>query len=172
MKHVMCTRGMVALVDDTDFDLVSRHRWHAVANNKKGDIYYARTTVAGRFVWMHNLIIGCEAPHRVDHQDGDGLNNQRINLRPCTRSQNMANSPVRRNHSKTGFRGVYFIGTKSKPYSAQIRVDRRLVRLGTFHDPALAARAYDTAAAAFFGEFASLNFPDPGMAADRPGRAA
>ena len=97
MVEIPLTRGMVALVDDADAELVQGWRWQAVPRDK---CWYAaaRKHVLGSghkhqrsvHVYMHRLIL--PGVPRVDHRDGNGLNNQRHNVRPCTNSQNMANS--------------------------------------------------------------------------------
>jgi hypothetical protein len=108
---------------------------------------------------MHQLITGL---HGVDHQDRDGLNNQRYNLRASTHAQNMQNR--RYTHGSSQFNGVAWHKRVGK-WGATIRVSRpggggRKRHLGYFIDEEEAARAYDAAARALFGGFALLNFPD------------
>jgi len=45
-------------------------------------------------------------------------------------------------------------------WQAQITMDGKSIYLGRFNDSTRAAKAYDTAARIFFGEYAYLNFPD------------
>jgi hypothetical protein len=94
----------------------------------------------------------------VDHKDGNGLNNQRSNLRLATHAQNSSN---RRGHSKYGFKGVSenHRGIAS-PYKAAIRIGGSLIHLGCFKTTEEAARAYDAAARKAHGSYAFLNFPD------------
>ena len=54
----------------------------------------------------------------------------------------------------TGFKGVY---SRRAKYCAHIRVDGRLIHLGTFNTLKEAALEYNNAAKAHFGEFALLN---------------
>jgi len=98
----------------------------------------------------------------VDHKDGDGLNNQRSNLRRSSALQNSQNQRLSR-RNKSGFKGVFFKGPK---WMASIRMNGRSTHLGMFDSAEAAALAYDAAAAAAFGEFARLNFPDLGLDAD------
>jgi len=104
---------------------------------------------------MHTLITGWA---RVDHADGDGLNNQRSNLREATSAQNAANSRPRTGGT-SAFKGVCWVGGRRQCWTAQIRINRGTRFLGYFSDEVAAARAYDAAAVAAWGPFARLNFP-------------
>jgi hypothetical protein len=56
---------------------------------------YGRTMYAinktGKRITMHGFIMGKRDGLILDHKDGDGLNNQKSNLRFCTQSQNTQN---------------------------------------------------------------------------------
>jgi len=92
----------------------------------------------------------------VDHKNGNGLDNRKFNLRICTRSQNQQNKkkPI---SNTSGFKGVAWSKAANK-WCAYIAVNKERIHLGLFVDPKEAARAYDTAARKFFGEFARPNF--------------
>lgn len=80
-----------AIIDDSDFEAVSKHSWTGC--NSRGELFYARTRIAGKTVMMHRLIMASECNGlEVDHRDGDGLNNQRSNLRAVTHSENLQNT--------------------------------------------------------------------------------
>ena len=105
---------------------------------------------------MHRLILG-EPPSDqkviVDHRDGNGLNNQRSNLRWVTKQENNCN---RAGFGSSGFLGV----SKSRgKWVAKIRRDGIRYHLGTFVSEIEAAKAYDAKAIQLHGEFANLNFP-------------
>ncbi|MBE3141457.1 MAG: HNH endonuclease [Thermoplasmata archaeon] len=106
-------------------------------------------------IYIHRLIMN--APHGidVDHIDMDKLNNQRGNLRLCTRSQNMMNSGKRANNV-SGYKGVSLVG--GKYIRAQIRVNGEKIHLGNFPDSISAAKAHDEVARKYHGEFARTNF--------------
>jgi len=148
--------GRVALVDDSDYELVSAYRWCAVENswNPRLVLTYAVTHVSKRSAFMHRLITGYT---RVDHADNDGLNNQRWNLREATAGQNLANARLRSDNT-SGYKGVCWAKDKSR-WSAQICADGRTRHLGYYATAEDAARAYDAAALAIWGEFAHPNFP-------------
>jgi hypothetical protein len=161
--HGKYARGRVALVDDEDYELVMQYRWHvteAKRPRKQG------VTEAGPYVVcqprrgvsrvrMHTLITGW---NYVDHKDHDGLNNQRSNLREATASLNGANRRKMAGYSSV-FKGVSWL-KKQRIWVAKIRIDGQLRYLGRFRNEADAARAYDAAARAAWGEFAYLNFPN------------
>ncbi len=137
-----------ATVDLADLSLVSAYHW--VFN---GRYAYARVP-GGKFVLMHRLIVGDDDTECVDHIDGDGLNNQRYNLRPATRKENSRNRNSVSGRSK--FKGVTR-DTKTQRWRAKITVDGKIIRLGGFKSERLAAKAYDAAAEDLHGEFAKTN---------------
>ena len=90
----------------------------------------------------------------VDHKDRDGLNNQKFNLRLTTQIQNRANSCSRIGVSK--YKGVV-LNKPCKFWRARISFMRKSYALGYFINEIDAAKAYDTAAVKFHGEYANLN---------------
>ena len=94
---------------------------------------------------------------KIDHIDGDGLNNRRANLRHCTNQENCRNQGLARNN-RSGFKGVSWYPNSGK-WVATIWDGKRKVFLGYYADPVEAARAYDAKARELFGEFARPNFP-------------
>lgn len=137
--------GRYALVDKADEAVVAAHTWTSTDR-------YALATIDGRKVPMHRLIIGPPDNAFVDHEDGDGFNNQRHNLRICSHAENM------RNRTKVGgksrFKGVY---ATSRRWRAEIRADGKKHSLGTYATEREAAAAYDKAAKELHGAFAKTN---------------
>ena len=157
MKEIKLTRGKVALVDDADFEQLSRFKWSA--HESSGRFYAVRYDPAGN-VKMHRQILQAPQSIPVDHRDGDGLNNQRSNLRLASASLNIANERTRPHSSQ--FRGVSW-NKKRNRWVAIIGHRYRLHYLGSYAIEEDAARAYDAEALKRFGEFARLNFPEPGV---------
>ena len=88
-------------------------------------------------------------------QDGDGLNNQRSNLRPCTNAQNQMNARSRKN-STSKFLGVNWHKGRSK-WQSEIRAPGRRIYLGGFETEIEAAIIYNIAARKYYGKFANPN---------------
>ncbi len=150
-KQIHLTQGKFAVVDDSDYEWLSQYTWHY---NKYG--YAARRlsrSEGGKIMSLHRQIMGNPQGHIIDHADGDGLNNQRSNLRLATKSLNAINS--KRRHSAPDLpRGVKKRGNS---YGARLRVMGQEYWLGSFRTAQEAAEAYDAAAVRHFGEFARLN---------------
>lgn len=157
MVKIELSRGMVALVDREDLDLVQQHRWHAYTHNSR--TWYAKTNIRrpdGRqtTVYMHRLILGLTDPAvHVDHANGDGLDNRRANLRACTRNENMWNARKRADNA-SGFKGVHWRTARGK-WQARIKVYGKRRSLGLFTTAAEAHAAYCRAADELHGDFAN-----------------
>lgn len=148
--------GRVALVDDEDYELVSQYRWHVLEKVRPsggidGPYVQTKTRRDGREVgvFMHKLITGYA---RTDHRNGNGLDNQRSNLRPATAAQNGCNRPPRADHSSR-HKGVSWHRATRK-WRATIKANGKSRHLGTFASEEDAARAYAEAALAIQGEYA------------------
>lgn len=154
MKKIQLTKGQEAIIDDDDFERVSRHKWFAKL--EYGKYWYASTKLNGSHVRMHRFILDClESKKVVDHINSNGLDNRKSNLRLCTTEQNSAN---RRKLAKAAskFKGIHW-DKRRKKWLAEIRPRGTRVHIGYFSDEIEAATAYNIAAIEHFGEFARLN---------------
>ncbi len=95
--------GRVALIAEEDQGKVEAIGWYASEVDEGR--HYAVATVEGRLVYLHRLILNAPPKVRVDHRNGDELDNRRANLRLPTQSQNAATAK-RRRHSTRGYKGV------------------------------------------------------------------
>ncbi len=122
--------------------------------NKGG---YPCTKVNGKKRLLTHYLLNVDENTIVDHVDGDPRNERRSNLRIATGSQNMFNGRLRSSNS-SGYKGVSYFPSRRK-YRATIKIAYKQIHLGYYDNPEDAARAYDTAARFYFGEFACVNFP-------------
>lgn len=156
MKEIKLTQEKVTLVDDEDFDWLNQFKWLAYKGHNT--FYAARNPLGGhkgrKLIFMHRFILNCTDEEQGDHEDHNGLNNQRYNLRTCTHTQNLFNKIPR---GKSKYLGVEV--RKSGMFHARIRIDKKRVYLGSFSTEEEAAKAYDVAAKNHHKEFANLNFP-------------
>jgi hypothetical protein len=151
--------GRIARVDDADYDLVIAYRWHIVSSPRP-DTVWALTSIwrDGRRTTqaMHVMITGWRM---TDHVNGDGLDNQRHNLRPCTQSQNNRNQKPTLGCASP-YKGVARRSREDPRWRAIISMDGKHRILGMFDDEISAALAYDAAARELFGSYARTNFPE------------
>jgi hypothetical protein len=158
--QIALNEGRIALIDEEDFEKVSRYQWNVVHGRTT---FYAYTvTEYRRMVSMHRMILGRTDGRLIDHKNGNGLDNTRQNIRPATASQNQQNAKKqRRPNSTSRFKGVRLAKDKKgkKRWQAQIHpVHGKRISLKYHASEEEAARAYDRAARELFGEFARLNF--------------
>lgn len=161
MKEILLTQNQIALVDDEDFDFLMQWKWYVVVERKKY-LYVARKQKAEEYklsgirksIFMHRQIMTASSEELVDHRDGNGLNNQRSNLRVCNYKQNMYNSASWGEYSK--YKGVSWHKRKNK-WISSITIEGKRFHLGYFDSEEDAARAYDEQAKKYHGDFARLN---------------
>ena len=164
VKQIELTQGKVALVDDADFEWLSQWNWCADHQSGENGWYARRGARLGEEgqwtkVRMHQEILAVPHAHgaqQVDHRDGNGLNNQRSNLRICTHDQNCRNRQKASGLSSQ-YKGVYWDKERSR-WHAQIKQGGIRYHLGRFDQEIDAGYAYDTAARERFGKFACTNF--------------
>lgn len=142
--------GMELLISAEDFERVSQYTW--TITNWDGRPYAVRES-EGKVVPLHRKILDAPASALVDHRNRNGLDNRRINLRLCTPTQNNANQGLRRD-SRSGLKGAYWHGGKSKPWRAAVTSQGRRKYIGTYATAEEAHAAYRLAAVEAFGEFA------------------
>ncbi|SHJ69136.1 AP2 domain-containing protein [Bradyrhizobium lablabi] len=154
VAYVPLTQGFTAIIDAADVHLVERWNW-CVQLSWGTKYAYRKQWIAGKKcnVMMHRAILSVGDPAvPIDHHDGDGLNNRRVNLRPCSPSENARNRGAQKN-SASGLKGVSKSGKK---WRAEICIAGAKRHLGQFDTPYDAYAAYCAAAADLHGEFARV----------------
>jgi hypothetical protein len=143
MREIQLTQGKVALVDDEDFQVLNRLRW--CVHKRKGGVYYAIRFISIKNKsykqWMHRMILPPPEGKEIDHIDGNGLNNQRSNLRIVTHRQNCQNIHVVKTSK---YAGVCY-NKRDKRWNAQIAIDGKVQHLGCYCDEVSAHMAYENA---------------------------
>jgi len=142
MKTIPLTLGQVALVDDENYDSLAQFKWYAIRGHST---FYARRATYSKnkqtIVRMHREIIKVPFGFETDHIDGNGLNNQRSNLRIVTQRENAQNQHI----SKTSrFVGVSWAGWANR-WASCIRINNKTKHLGYFKDESIAALRYKLA---------------------------
>lgn len=161
MKEIQLTGGLHAFVDDEDYEELNKKSWYAHSDSREKT--YAATKSEGKVTYMHRIIMG-NPDDKVDHINGNGLDNRRENLRISTSQENARNIKKTKKPRSSKYKGVTKMLGK-KRWKAHISISDKDVHLGYFDSEEEAARAYDDAAKKEFGDFKNLNFPneDPGI---------
>lgn len=141
--------NIFAVVDDEDFERISSNKWYVMKlYHFDTEILYARRYEGSprrgnhRAILMHREILGATSSvQKVDHKDGDGLNNTKGNIRICTHSENMSNRKVSYKKS-IQYLGV-ILDRKSSKYMAAMKLNGVVYKTPLFNTPELAAVAYN-----------------------------
>jgi hypothetical protein len=120
-------KGLYAIVDDFDYEMLSKHSWCLDVGGG-----YAMSRVNYKTMRMHRMILNPPNGLVVDHINRNKLDNRRSNLRIATTSQNMLNAN-RRSNNKSGFNGVTY-STRDKRWVAQVKLNYKNILLGYFKD--------------------------------------
>ena len=151
MKVIPLTKNRHAIVDDEDYQWLSRHKWHYLR------VGYAARSEKGKIIYMHRVIAKTPNGMITDHIDMNGLNNTRSNLRICNKSQNGQNTKIRIQSNKSSkYKGVTW-HKLMKRWWARIYYLGSCHSLGYFDTEEGAAKAYNKRASELFGKFANLN---------------
>jgi hypothetical protein len=156
MKEILLTKGKVAYIDDEDYALVSQYSW-AYFQPKSGPAYAVSQISVGqgkqKAIRMHRIIMNAKPNELIDHRDGDGLNNQKYNLRLCTQSQNRGNSRHNK-FSKAPYKGLSW-RKDNRVWQVTIGHNSKHFTLGTYKSPEKAFKVYCNANLLLHGEFAN-----------------
>jgi hypothetical protein len=105
-----------------------------------------------RLIWL--LMVGRWPHEQIDHRDGNRGNNAWLNLRECSNTQNVHNTPHDKRNS-SGFRGVSWC-RRTKRWRAQLWHNGASVNLGRFATREEAHEARQRKVKELFGEFAPI----------------
>ena len=134
------------VIDTEDIPKIKKYKWRMTNGYiKSGE----------ENLQMSRIIMNPPNNMEVDHIDRNPLNNQKSNLRICTRSQNQMNTRSKLNGTSK-YKGVHW-NTRRKVWIAKIKINSATHQIGQFKSEIEAARAYNERAIELFGEFAKLN---------------
>jgi len=162
MKYITLNNKEKTKLDDEDYIKFGLYKWTS-SKDKSGDTRQVRRINLGykksKMVQLHRVIMKAKKGQIVDHINRDTLDNRKINLRICNKSQNGMNRPANKN-SKSGIKGVSWC-VRDNRWTAHIskKIDGKYKQksLGNFKIKEEAASAYNKAAKELFGEFAFIN---------------
>jgi len=152
MKTIGLTQGKRTLMDDEDFERLSKHSWTAIQINCN---WYAISKRNYKNYYMHREVMNAKKGEYVDHRDHSTLDNRKTNLRLCSPAENARNAK-KRLHVSSICKGVFWCKALKK-WRSIIMCNYKNIHLGYFENEDDAARAYNEAAIKYFGEFALLN---------------
>ena len=157
MKEIKLTRGQVAIVDDEDYERISKHNW-AVHPQRAGYAVRKGNKKRGepRTILMHREVLNAPRDAQIDHINRNSLDNRKCNLRLATVQKNAFNRAKPNVKCTSRYKGV-FQRKDQKSWSARIKHNDRHIELGRYKEEAYAAAVYNYAARILFGEFRCEN---------------
>lgn len=148
--YVPMTQGFVTLIDYQDFEIATRYSLYPTALGHHRTRYATAYLKSERVGFLHEIILGkAPAGMQIDHENRDGLDNRRVNLRVVSNSVNKRNAPKYRKTPQGGVPSSRYKGvtlsqpSRPRPWGARIRINSRLYKLGLFATEEQAATAYE-----------------------------
>lgn len=152
MKKIPLTQNQFAIVDNEDFEWLSRWKWIAAKNHYGGFAAIRKESITDKTIFMHRVIMNTPKGMDTDHKNHNTLDNKRENLRIATRAQSNQNTRKQKGCSSR-YKGVYWYKDRKK-WRALIRLDGKIHHLGYFISEKEAALVFQEAANKYHGEFA------------------
>lgn len=149
VKEIDLTLGLKSIVDDEDYEWISKLNWQA-SKRRDGKCFYA---VSKGGIRMHRLILDCPDELIVDHINGNGLDNRKCNLRIGTQSLNCVNRKTTP--------GLFLRGARKKKnkWQSYIKLHGSQISLGYFDTEIEAHQAYLKKANEEYGNW--MPMPNP-----------
>jgi len=146
MKEIILTQGKVALVDDDDYEELNKYKWYATVS--RNTFYAGRNTSRNdnedhkqHAIIMHRVIMNPPPDMKIDHINGNGLDNRKENLRIVTNRENCQNLHIQKT---SDLPGVHW-HDRDKIWRAEIRIGDKRYNLGSYDSEYLASLAYKRA---------------------------
>ncbi len=115
-------KGKFALVDEADFLLLSKYKWHLQSAG-----YAARRSGRGLLL-MHTSILGAKDGFVIDHKNRNCLDNRSRNLRYLKNWENLHNSGLQKNNT-SGVKGLCYSkdGNRKKRWFSYIEIQGKRI---------------------------------------------
>lgn len=158
MTTIKLSQGKEAIIDEADYESVSKYKWTYCINKKDGHQFVIHGWAKGsgkKNLYLGRYIVDAPDHLEVDHINQNPLDNRRSNLRLATRSQNAANIR-KRSDNTTGYKGISFDKSRNK-FIVIFTNKGKQKNLGRFDDIRDAIKVRNEAAKEAFGEFATPN---------------
>lgn len=122
------------VIDSDDYDKIKDYKWFK-RNDGRVVANVTSLNIGVSHLRIHNIIMNfnedLKYEYEVDHIDCNTLNNKKSNLRIVTKSKNGMNRGLQSNNL-TGVCGVVSIKHNNQsPWMPQIKINRKMIRLGT-----------------------------------------
>lgn len=145
------TKEAYTLVDDDDYNRLLTYRWWI---NPQGYVWTRDYTNGWRNpknILLHRLLMSAPRNLTVDHIDRNPLNNQKVNLRLATYSEQNMNTKTRSDNT-SGHRGVYW-EKRRNCWRVCIHNNNKQIHIGQFKVKQDAIDAYEKRAREIYGKF-------------------
>lgn len=153
------TKGVLTgsiIIDKDDYNIVKDYQWH-IENSRK-NLQYCQASTNGKSptktIRIHRLLIPNSI--QIDHINHNGLDNRRVNLRPCNNRENNCNKDFSKRPPKSGYTGIRFNG-KTGSYYVRIMVNKKEISLGHFKSLGEALEARKQGELKYFNNFRYSN---------------
>jgi len=147
MKLYIGKKKTLIFIDANDFEKISKFGLHLSSHG------YVRATKQYKTIYLHRLIMNPPDNMKIDHINGNKLDNRKSNLRICEQKQNCLNKKIGK-RNKTGVPGVWWCKERKK-WAAQISVNCKTKGLGRYINFNDAVEARKKAEIEFHGEYAA-----------------
>ena len=140
------------IVDNNMYYIIIKHTW---CLNGRG---YVQSKINGKIIRLHRFILDCYDELKVDHINGNPLDNRKINLRISTNKENGQNKTKIENCTSKYIGVCYHI--KNKKWQADIKINGEKKYIGLFNTEEEAAKARDEYTKKYFPNFGKINFDE------------
>lgn len=152
-REIVLTRGAVAIIDEKDYEEVSKFKWCYDGRYASRGLY-DRSTKKRSMQRLHTFLMNTPKGMNVDHINGNKLDNRRSNLRICSHNQNLWNYGKHRDNG-TGYKGV-ILDKRYSRYQARIQVNKITYSSPWFDTPEEAHKAYKQLSKTHHGEYSNV----------------